>query len=284
MVKRSGLGRGLEALIPGGENSPEVASSTAISVDEIQPNPHQPRSVQDPEAMADLIESIREHGVLQPLLVRPNPEGGYVLIAGERRWRAAQAAGLQMVPAVIREADDRNQLELALIENIQRADLSPLETAEAYRQLVEDFNLSQDDVARRVSKSRAAVANTLRLLKLPKTVQDALSAGKISEGHARALLGLTSTASQLAALNTVLKNELNVRQTEELVRKLSGQKAAPHRSEHSVPAEIKALEEKLALQFGTRVNLHYGPKGGTLVIHYYSDEELDALISQITGE
>ena len=284
MVKRSGLGRGLEALIPGGENSPAVASSTAVPVADIRPNPRQPRSGQDPEAFADLVESIREHGVLQPLLVRPDPAGGYVLIAGERRWRAAQAAGLQMVPAVVREADDRDQLELALIENIQRADLTPLETAEAYRQLVEDFNLSQDEVARRVSKSRAAVANTLRLLKLPKTVQDALNSGKISEGHARALLGLASTASQLAALNTVIKNELNVRQTEELVRKLSGQKAPPRKPEHPVPVEIKALEEKLSLQFGTRVNLHHGPKGGTLVIHYYSDEELDALISQITGE
>jgi ParB family transcriptional regulator, chromosome partitioning protein len=285
MTKRSGLGRGLEALIPANENQAAGPGPLEIPIHSIQPNPFQPRTHLDPESLADLILSIREHGIIQPLLVRPDPSGaGYILIAGERRWRAAQSAGLQMVPVVVRDADERTQLELALIENIQRADLSPLETAEAYRQLVEDFKLSHEEVAHRVGKSRTAVTNTLRLLKLPQTVLDALAEGKISEGHARALLALNTTASQSAALNTILIKELNVRQTEELARKLNGQRAAVSKPRAPISAEIESLEERLRGQLGTKVNLHYGPKGGTLVIHYFSDEELNSIVTQILKE
>jgi ParB family chromosome partitioning protein len=285
MAKRSGLGRGLEALIPANEPEPTGAGPLEVDPQSIQPNPFQPRTRQDPEALAELITSISEHGVIQPLLVRPDPAGnGYILIAGERRWRAAQAVGLQKVPVIVREADEQTQLELALIENIQRADLTPLETAEAYRQLTEDFKLSHEEVARQVGKSRTAVTNTLRLLKLPQTAQAALAEGKITEGHARALLALATTAAQLAALNAILKNDLNVRQTEELVRKLNGQRAAAVKTKPDVAPEIRSLEERLREGLGTRVSLHHGPKGGTVVIHYYSDEELNTIIAQILKE
>jgi ParB family transcriptional regulator, chromosome partitioning protein len=285
MAKRSGLGRGLDAIIPAGDPQTAPSGTAEIPTLSIQPNPYQPRTRLDPQALAELVNSIREHGIIQPLLVRPDETGtGYVLIAGERRWRAAQAAGLQMVPVVIRDANDQTQLELALIENLQREDLSPLEAAEAYRQLVEVFKLSHDEVARRVGKSRTAVTNTIRLLKLPQTVQSALAEGKISEGHARALLALNTTAAQLAALNTILIKELNVRQTEELARKLNGERAAAARPKTPVSPEIQSLEERLRGQLGTKVNLHYTPRGGTLVIHYFSDEELNSIIAQILRE
>lgn len=285
MPKHAGLGRGLEALIPGGSEQPPASGPVEILITDIQPNPLQPRTHHSPETLRELADSIREHGVLQPLLVRPAPQsGGYILIAGERRWRAARAAGLEKVPAVVRDAGELEQLQLALIENIQREDLSPLETAEAYRQLTEVFNLSQEDVASQVGKSRSAVTNTLRLLKLPSTVQSALEEEKISEGHARALLGLNTTAAQLAALAAVVKNDLNVRQTEELVRKLNGQKPAAPGAKETASPEIRSLEERLRNQLGTKVHLTHGQRGGTLVIHYFSDEELNALVAQILRE
>jgi ParB family chromosome partitioning protein len=188
---------------------------------------------------------------------------------------------LVTVPAVVREATPEQQLEWALIENVQRADLSPLEMAEAYQHLVEDFNLSQETVADRVGKSRVSVTNTLRLLKLPKTIQTALSEGKITEGHARALLGLKTTQAQLAALQSILKANLNVRQTEELVRRLSGERVVESHREREKEPEIRELEDRLRGQLGTRVDLRHGKKGGSLVIHYYSNEELDAIVAQI---
>jgi ParB family chromosome partitioning protein len=206
-----------------------------------------------------------------------------LLIAGERRLLAARLAGLPNVPAILREASEQEHLELALIENIQRADLSPLEQAEAYRQLAEEFVLSHEEISARVGKSRSAVTNTLRLLKLPASVQKALTEGLISEGHARALLALPSPAAQGAALHSILKNNLNVRQTEELVRRLSGEKpTAQPRPEPS--AEIRALEERLRSALGTRVSLNPRRKGGTITIHYYSDEELNALLDALLGD
>jgi len=262
-----------------------MAGVSRIPVEKIAANPRQPRAQLDPQELDELTSSIREFGIIQPLIVRHDPENDlYVLIAGERRWRAAQLAGLETVPVIVRQASDREQLELALIENVQRADLTPLETAEAYRQLTEDFNLSQDEVADRVGKSRVSVTNTLRLLKLPKTVQAALTEGKISEGHARALLGLNTTQAQLAALAAVLAKELNVRQTEDLVRRLNGQRPVPAPAKDGQKPEVRALEERLREYLGTRVHLHHGSKGGTLVIHYYSDEELNTLIAQIMNE
>ena len=283
MPRRPGLGRGLEALIPESEQ-PSLTGTSYIPQNRIVSNPRQPRSKIDPQELAELSASIKEHGMLQPLLVSfDNLSGNYTLIAGERRLQAARQVGLETVPAIVREVNEQQRLELALIENLQRADLTPLEAAEAYRQLVEEFSLSHEDVADRVGKSRAAVSNTLRLLKLPLAVKQALADGRITEGHARALLALPTPEAQGAALRTILKQELNVRQTEELVRKLSGVRPV-HTSRANPSPEITALEERLRSRLGTKVKLNRSRKGGTLVIHFYSDEELDALLETLLRE
>lgn len=287
MARKSGLGKGLEALIPtegflpSGERPPSEPGVLQIPLDQIIPNPHQPRTHIDPEELSELASSIREHGVLQPLLVTTGiiPDR-YILIAGERRLLASRQAGLRQVPVIIREATEQQRVELALVENVQRADLSPLETAEAYRQLSEDYSLPHDQIAARVGKSRTSVTNTLRLLKLPVEVQQALAQGQISEGHARALLGLSSTQAQTAALQTILKKDLNVRQTEAFVRLLSGQKLAPL-PKAPKPPELAEIETKLRQSLGTKVTLKHHRKGGTLIIHYYSEEELTALVEQL---
>jgi len=281
MPQKSGLGRGLDALIPGGENAPFQNGVLLVSVNKVTPNPRQPRGTIRPEELQELVASVREHGVLQPLIVTSGkPSGHYVLIAGERRLQAARLAGLEAVPVIVRQATDQQRLELAIIENVQRSDLSPLEEAEAYRQLAEDFELSHEDIAARVGKSRVAVTNTLRLLKLPDSVKNALIERRISEGHARALLALPTGEAQSAALHSVLGKELNVRQTEQLVRKLSGEKP-PAKRKPSTPPDIAELEERLRTSLGTKVALRSGRKGGTLTIHYYSDEELDALMGRL---
>jgi ParB family chromosome partitioning protein len=292
MTKKGGLGRGLDALIPvGGKKlpgeefiSPPGTGIAQLPVQAISPNPRQPRGQMDPQELAELADSIRRNGVLQPIIVTPAEQPGqYVLIAGERRLAASRMAGLSEIPAIVRQASELERLELALIENVQRADLSPLESAEAYRQLDEEFSLSHEEIAERVGKSRTAVTNTLRLLKLPADVRQALNDRRISEGHARALLGLPSAQAQSSALHTVLKNELNVRQVEELVRRLSGQRSesAPR---PAPAAEVTALEERLRQALGTRVQLNPHRKGGTLVLYYYSEEELDALVERLLSE
>ena len=284
MPQKTGLGRGLGALIPGGENALAENGVMLVSVDLVFPNPRQPRSMMHPEELQDLTASIREHGVLQPLIVTPGDmQGRYILIAGERRLQAARLAGLASVPVLVRQATDQQRLELAIIENVQRSDLSALEQAEAYRQLAEDFDLSHEDIAARVGKSRVAVTNTLRLLKLPDAVMNALIEGRVSEGHARALLALPTPEAQAAALRTVIAQELNVRQTEELVRKLSGEKFSRKPKPAAVP-EVAELEERLRASLGTKVTLRSGRKGGTVTIHYYSDEELNALMGRLLND
>jgi ParB family chromosome partitioning protein len=254
-----------------------------VPVDHIAPNPRQPRTHFDPASLAELTESIREHGVVQPLIVSSGDQPGrYLLIAGERRLLAARQAGLEKVPVIVREASEQEHLELALIENLQRTNLNPLEAAEGYRQLAEEFNLSHDEIALQVGKKRSTVTNTLRLLNLPPVARQALSDGQISEGHARALLALPTSQAQEAALQTILAKELNVRQTEELVRLLSGHKS-PRPQRPGPGAEVLALEERLRASLGTRVTLNQRRKGGTMVIHYYSNEELDALVERIVG-
>ncbi|MCJ7512487.1 MAG: ParB/RepB/Spo0J family partition protein [Anaerolineales bacterium] len=283
MTRKYGLGKGLDALIPGGEvQRPAPSGARQIPVIDIQRNPRQPRSQFDSVELQELAASIRLHGVLQPLLVMPLPQGGYQLVAGERRLEASRLAGLSTVPAVVRTVTPQEQLELALIENLQRADLNPLEAAEGFRQLAQDFGLSHEAIAERVGKSRAAVSNTLRLLRLPPACRQALIDGVISEGHARALLALPTTEGQAAALETIHKRNLNVRQTEELVQRLLGQRSRHPKASRRTPEE-EALEEQLMQALGTRVNLRLGRKGGSLVIHFYSDEELEALIDRITG-
>ena len=290
MTKKSGLGRGLDALIPGGDFTPEsetISSSSgfeSLRIADINPNPRQPRTQMDKDELSGLADSIRENGILQPLIVTLGSEPGkYILIAGERRLLAASLAGLETVPAIVREASEQERLELALIENVQRSNLTPLEAAEAFRQLTDDFNLSHEQIAQKLGKSRVAVTNTLRLLKLPDDVRQSLAKGEISEGHARALLSLPTPQAQSAALQSILKHELNVRRTEELVHKLLGQRP-PSETKTSPRPDVSYLEERLRQRLGTRVSLHPRKNGGTLVIHYYSEEELDALILRILGQ
>jgi ParB family chromosome partitioning protein len=288
MTKRSGLGRGLDALIPSEESFTSAAEAssgvTQLPVSAISPNPRQPRVRFDPAELAELAASIREHGIIQPLIVTQGEQPGqYILIAGERRLLAARQAALETVPVIVREATQQEFVELALIENVQRADLGPLEAAEAYRQLAEDFGLSHEAVAQHVGKSRVSITNTLRLLKLPPVVQEAISDERISEGHARALLALSTPQAQAAALQSILRHDLNVRQTEELVRRLSGERL-PRAPRLGLPPELAAIEDRLRHRLGTKVSVNPSRKGGTLVIHYYSDEELDALVERIAAE
>lgn len=279
MTRRRALGKGLEALIPAQfEAAPGLRE---ISVDAIVANPHQPRQALDPVALQELADSIREHGLIQPLIVTQQGQR-YQLITGERRWRAAKRAGLTRVPALVKDATSQQMLELALVENIQREDLNPLEEASAYRQLMEGFGLTQTQVAQRVGKSRAAVANSVRLLRLPQEVKESLAAGQITEGHARALLGLPEPEAQLRALQRVIRRGLNVRQTEELVRRWTAprpeRKLQPYRS-----PETEALETAFSEALGTRVRLVRSKQGGRLVIHFYSEEELEALYELIVS-
>jgi ParB family chromosome partitioning protein len=278
MTPRSGLGKGLDALIPASSQPQE--GILQVPVDSVRRNPRQPRMHFDPQELEELTASVREHGILQPLIVSAEADGSYTLIAGERRLEAARRAGLRTVPVLVRQIGERGRLELALIENLQRADLNPLEEAEAYRQLHEEFGLSHEEIARRVGKSRVAITNTLRLLSLAQPLKQALLEGAISEGHARALLTLSTPEAQVAALRTVLQQGLTVRQTEELVRKLSGERPQP-KPARLPPPEIQALEERLCASLGTKVSLRHSRKGGVIAIHYYSEEELNALLEKL---
>ncbi len=284
MARKGGLGKGLDALIQGGQPSRPEGGSVFISISQIIPNPHQPRHTIQPDELQDLVSSIREHGILQPLIVSQDAQSEqYTLIAGERRLRAAQLAGLDSVPVILRQVTAQQMLELALIENVQRADLTPLETAEAYHELHETFGLSHEEISVRVGKSRVSVTNTLRLLNLPESVRKALAEGRISEGHARALLGLPTPQGQVAALQTVIRRELTVRQTEELVRQLCGEK--PERTAKPAKSpDILDLEERLRRRLSTKVTMRHSKKGGSITLHYYSEEELDSLIDQLLGE
>ena len=277
---KTGLGRGLGALIPA-----FAPSVDAVDVDRIVSNPHQPRVAVDPEALAELAESIRQHGVIQPLLVsRVEPEGGgeptYQVIAGQRRLQAARLAGLEKVPVVVKEATPREVLELALVENLQRADLNALEEAQAYQRLGEEFGLAQSEIAARVGRSRTAVANSLRLLSLGDEMKASLAGGEISAGHARALLGLHSPRERHQAWRRVIERGLSVRETEELVRTWPG--GAPQaRPARQRDTEIEALEQRLRGALGTKVRLAKGRRGGRITIHFYSDEELEALLDRL---
>ena len=279
--RSQGLGRGLGALIPprGGGH----ASAVEIPISRISPNPYQPRKRFDPADLASLRASIATHGVLQPILVSETAVG-YQLVAGERRLRAAQAAGLDRIPAVIRQLVDRDQLELALVENLQRADLDPIETADAYRQLINRFGLTPDDVATRVGRARPTVANTLRLLELAPEIQSAVADGRLTEGHGRALGGL-SPERQARVLDSVVSQELSVRQTEELVRRLRQPRQSREKAKASVPSdpELERVEEDLRRALGTKVSLARSRRGGRIVIEYYSDEELGRLYERLTG-
>ena len=285
--RRRGLGKGLEALIPSGGSVPGLKK---LNIDAIVPNPFQPRSDFDEEALEELAASIKEVGLIQPLLVQEAPGSEdsskpkrYQLIAGERRWRAARMAGLQHVDVLIKDATPQEMLELALVENIQRADLNPVEEAHAYAQLAEEFDLTHERIAERVGRSRVSVTNTLRLLQLPQKVREALLKGELSEGHARALLMLDSKEERLQALQQVLEKDLSVRQTEELARRMGSGKATRSRERTRSP-QTDALEGEFRDVLGTKVSLYRTSKGGRLVIHFYSEEELQALYERIVEE
>ncbi|MFW6082625.1 MAG: ParB/RepB/Spo0J family partition protein [Chloroflexota bacterium] len=281
--RRIGLGKGLDSLIPAshGEDD-QVAGVLKVPLPAISPNPHQPRSPIRDQDLAELAASIEEHGIIQPLVVTESVDG-YQLIAGERRWRAARVAGLSKVPVVVKDVAPQEMLELALVENLQRADLNPLEEAMAFQQMAETFGLTQREIAQRVGKSRTAIANTLRLLRAAHAVQEALLDNEISEGHARALLGLEEHEAQAAALQSVLKRDLTVRQTEELVRQLLGRGRESPPSQPDISPALRQLESEFMEALSTKVSLRRRGQGGRLVIHFYSEEELQALYEHIVG-
>lgn len=294
-----GLGRGLSALIPPTQPSAVTSAVTQVPVAAIAPNPRQPRHKVDADALRELADSIREHGVIQPLIVTPAPDSTalaprYQLIAGERRWQAAKLAGLATVPVIVRGATPQEMLELALVENIQRADLNVLEEAHAYRQLMSDFGLTQEQIAEKVGKSRVTIANALRLLKLAPEVQTALAEDTITEGHARAILTLEDPKQQNALLRQVIQQGLSVRQTEEAARRLTTRPTTDDRrlrsavggqrsAEREMPAATRALENDFRNALGTKVQVFRSRKGGKIVIHFYSEEELEALYTHIVG-
>jgi ParB family chromosome partitioning protein len=286
MARKGGLGKGLDALIPGGGSAPQFEGGvTEAPVDQVIPNPRQPRSEMNDEELQGLADSIRAHGVLQPLVVSyDSTADSYILVAGERRLRAARLAGLTTVPVIVRQASDQQRLELALIENVQRADLTPLETAEAFHHLIEEFGLTHEEVAQRVGKSREAVTNTHRLVRLPSEVKAGLVQGLISEGHARALLSLEAHPEALLDVyRTIVRNKFSVRQTEALVKELNSSRTRLA-ARKDVPAEVEEMEEQIRRYLGTRVRLRYGKGKGSLTIYYFSDEELNDMITKILKE
>ena len=272
-VPRRALGRGLESLLPA---QGEVVIQA--SVNSIRPGRHQPRARMDPALLEELAASIREHGILQPLVATEERDGAgswYELVAGERRWRAARAVGLATVPVILRSADEVSRLQLALVENLQREDLRASDRARAYRALIDDFGLTQEGVAKAVGKSRSAVANTLRILTLAPEARDALDQGRITEGHARAILGKGKVGAQLALLRSVLRRGMTVRETERLAT--SGR----HKSVQRSDPETEELERPLRNALGTKVQLKRTGVRGRIVIHFYSDEELDSLVGTL---
>ncbi|OGN81618.1 MAG: hypothetical protein A2X23_13390 [Chloroflexi bacterium GWC2_73_18] len=278
---RGGLGRGLASLIP--QRTASLAAPAEVPLSRIRRNPHQPRSDHDQEALAALAASITLHGVLQPIVVTEVLDG-YQLVAGERRVRAAELAGLERIPAIIRQVPDEALLELALVENLQRADLAPLDEARAYRQLIGEFGLTQDEVARQVGRARSSIANTLRLLELAPAVQEALAAGRISEGHARAIGGLDGASAQAQVVGIVVTDGLSVRQTEELVRRLHDRPPeARRRQPRQADPELDRIEGELRIALGTKVTLARTRRGGRIVIEYYGDEDLGRLYERLVG-
>ncbi len=277
--RHSALGRGLTSLIP--QRSQHV-STTEIPIDRIRPNPRQPRQRMDPDELTSLAASIREHGVLQPILVTEILEG-YQLVAGERRFRASQLAGLERIPAVIRQLADRDQLELALVENLQRADLGPLEEAHAFQSLADEFQMTHEQIAQRVGRAKSTITNTLRLLDLDPEVQAAVGDGRLTAGHARAIGGMPA-GHQARVAARVIDQDFSVRQTEELVRRLREPKQAPEpATRRSLDPDLERVEEDLRRTLGTKVTLARSRNGGRIIIEFYSDEELAQLYDRLIG-
>ena len=279
-----GLGRGLNALLGDPDLQPQGEGSVLLPISQVEPGLNQPRKRFDPEALADLAESIRVHGIIQPLTVRRLSSGYYQIIAGERRWRAAKEAGLAEVPAVIIEADDRKVMELGLIENLQREDLNPAEEARGYQVLMEEYGLTQDQVAQRMGKSRPAIANTLRLLALPEDLLKLLEEEALSAGHARAILALPSPALQRQAAKKVIEGQLSVRQTEALVKALQKQKPdKPKPDGPDLSLYLGELEKDLSGRLGRKVKIAHRGKKGKIELEYYDSQDLEALLALLQG-
>jgi ParB family transcriptional regulator, chromosome partitioning protein len=280
-MQKQALGKGLGALIPDLSALDDVEKKALgiieLALDKIVPNEYQPRKVFNDDKLQELAASIKEQGVLQPIIVHRSGSG-YQLIAGERRWRASRLAGLTTIPALIKEATKRELLEMALIENIQREDLNPLEAAEAYKRLQDEFKLTQEDLAKRVGKERSTVTNFLRLLSLPKEVKQDLAAGALTMGHAKALLSLDRARDQFQVAALIVKKGLSVRESEALASRL---KNPPKEKKNRQHQELKAVEEKLRKTLGTKVSITSKSKGGRIVIEYYSPEELDRILEKI---
>jgi ParB family chromosome partitioning protein len=280
-MQKQALGKGLGALIPDlsalDDKERNALGIIEVELDKIIPNEFQPRKVFNDEKLKELAASIKEQGVIQPIIVH-KAGTGYQLIAGERRWRASRLAGLKTIPALVKEATKRELLEMALIENIQREDLNPLEAAEAYKRLQDEFKLTQDDLAKRVSKERSTVTNFLRLLGLPKEVKNDLSTGALSMGHAKAILSLERVRDQIQAAAQIVKKGLSVRESEALAARL---KNPPKEKKAKLSHDLKSVEEKLRKALGTKVSIASRSKGGRIVIEYYSIEELDRILEKI---
>lgn len=279
-MTRKALGRGLSALLPA--NSYQGDDFLEIDIDRISPNAQQPRTTFREESLEELAQSIRANGVVQPILVRKHGLG-YELVAGERRWRAAQRAGLHKIPAVVKDVPDEKLLELALIENIQREELNPIEEANAYQRLMQDFKLRQEDIARQVGKERSSIANMLRLLRLSPDVQQLVEDSRLSMGHARAILSLEDETLQRQVAEDIIAKGLSVRETERIVRRLIDGPPQPTAQPKEADPNLKAAETKLQRTLNTKVRITTGAKGGRIEIDYYSDEDLDRIYHQLMG-
>ena len=283
MAKRKtelGLGRGLNALLGDPDLQPQGEGSVTLPISQVEPGLNQPRKRFDQEALADLAESIRIHGIIQPLTVRRLSTGYYQIIAGERRWRAAKLAGLTEVPAVIMEADDRKVMELGLIENLQREDLNPAEEARGYKTLMEEYGLTQEQVAQQMGKSRPAIANTLRLLALPEDIMKLVEEGHLSAGHARAILGAPTPAMQRQAAKKVVEGQLSVRQTEALIKALQKQaQEKPKPAGEDLSLYLGELEKDLSGRLGRKVKIAHRGKRGKIELEYYDSQDLEGLLA-----
>ncbi len=281
-MQKVALGRGLGALIPDlstiDDKEKKALGIMEIELDKIIPNEYQPRKVFDEAKLKELAASIKEQGIIQPIIVQ-QAGSGYALIAGERRWRAARLAGLATIPVLVKEATKREVLEMALIENIQREDLNPLEAAEAYKRLQDEFKITQEDLAKRVGKERSTITNFLRLLGLPKEIKQDLAKGSLTMGHAKALLSLERVRDQIQAAAMIVKRGLSVREAEALASKL---KNPPHEKRVRVSHELRSIEDKLKKALGTKVSISAKSKGGRIVIEYYSAEDLDRILEKIS--
>jgi len=280
-MQKRGLGKGLSALIP--DSGVLVGGRTIVSIDinKVTPNPRQPRADFDPESLNELAESIRSQGIVQPVLARLR-DGKYELVAGERRWRASKKAGLTLIPAIIKEFSDEESLELALVENLQREDLNPMDEADAFQKLAKEFHLTQADISKKVGKNRSTVANTMRLLELPKEIQQSIRKGHLTAGHARPILAMSSDEDRISLWKEIIKNNLTVRDVEQIVHGTGGtsksRKKKPGRNE-----ELTDLTELLTTHLGTKVRIVGSSKKGKIEIEYYSQEDLERIIESLTG-